>query len=160
MKATVKMHGLKEVLKSLDRLGLDVKNTVLNEAVGKGAWILRDQAQKNCYIAPAPYEVVFNGKRVTMQPASLRDSIIMKRMPKEEIGGMSAVYKITTKQIDPNNANIGKIANMIEYGGNVRGFPAGGHPFMRPAVQSHGNQAIAKTTKHLTSEIKRIWKRV
>ena len=149
MKATVKMHGLKEVLKSLDRLGLDVKNTVLNEAVGKGAWILRDQAQKNCYIAPAPYTVRYAGKYIELQPGSLRDSIIMKRLPKSEIGGMSAVYKITTKQIDPTNANIGKIGNIWEYK----------KPFMRPAVQSHSDQAIKKTSDHLVNEVKRIWRR-
>ena len=149
MEAKVKVHGLKEVLKQLERLGMDMRDKVINEAVGKGAYILREQAQSNCYIAPAPYTVRYNGTYIELQPGSLRDSIIMKRLPKSEIGGMSAVYKITTKQIDPTNANIGKIGNIWEYK----------KPFMRPAVQSHGDQAIKKTSDHLVNEVQRIWRR-
>ena len=149
MEAKVKVHGLKEVLKKLERLGMDVKDKVVNEAVGKGAYILYEQARANCYIAPAPYTVKYNGAYIELQPGALRDSIIMKRLPKEELGGMSAVYIITTKQIDPTNANIGKIGNIWEYK----------KPFMRPAVQSHGDQAIKKTTDHLVSEVQRLWRR-
>ena len=58
MEAKVKVHGLKDVLKQLERLGMDMRDKVINEAVGKGAYILREQAQSNCYIAPAPYTVL------------------------------------------------------------------------------------------------------
>ena len=149
MEAKVKVHGLKDVLKKLERLGTDVKDKVANEAVGKGAYILYERARASCYIAPAPYTVRYNGAYIELQPASLRDSILMKRLPKSEIAGMSAVYKITTRQIDPANASIGKIGNIWEYK----------KPFMRPAVQSHGDQAIKKATDHLNEEVKRIWRR-
>ena len=147
---SVKVDGMQEVLKKLNKLPDKVQNSLLTGAIRAGAKLVADEAKKN----------------VSVKTAHLKKSIgVRKKRSKMKTMVWFVVAPVSTtlwrfQDIhSQKHYNYGKTLEFgrssweIEHGSSV--YPA--KPYMRPAFESKGEEAIDATRKYM---IKRFSKEI
>lgn len=125
---TVKIHGLRELSRKLEKLPRDVRGRTLDRATREGAKVIRDRA-KNTY--------------VPVRTGRLRESIVARK-DREQSSDVFSTY------------TIGYLKKKAYYGGFVEvgtsRTPA--QPYLRPAIETERENAIAKVAAVLKKALK------
>lgn len=165
MKVELNLQGMEGVLSTLKSLPPEIvskRGGPVKLALAKGARLIRDEAIKNVKAS-----IARNGEQST---GLLEKSIIASR-GKAPIGGKGERYLVRVKRKAYDQEKISKkesrakgrkrvttlqTANLLEYGSSHQ--PA--TPWLRPAVQNKGEQAINVITEDLKRRIDLVVKKL
>jgi hypothetical protein len=148
IRTEVKLTGVEGVLDTLQSLPLEVvtkRGGPVKLSLALGARILRGYAKQNLRAS-----IARNGERST---GELEKRVIASR-GKAPFGGKGERYLVRVKKRDYINADGVKTnplmtANLLEWGSSHQ--PA--TPWLRPAVQMHGQEVIDKVSADLVRRI-------
>lgn len=160
MGVKITASGLNELHKKMQKLINGVNGEISKKATGRGAAIIRDEAVKVAYKAPAPYRIYnknsTGGKTATVvQPGHVARSIIMKRLPPSERLGMTSKHIVTVSNSKEIPKGARQIATFVEYGINM----SQAHPFMRNAYDSKKGESRKEAAKVLIQGVNKQWKK-
>lgn len=142
----VEVDGLKQLRERLNRLNVKLAKKVARRALNAGATVIRKQAKLNAPVAPEPY-LVDDGTELKqlVQPGNIGKNIIQKNVKTNEF--IAAVVIAVRGKRKYGYAN--RIGSLKEFG-TVK---MAAEPFMRPALDEKGPEAIEVIKKRLTEEL-------
>lgn len=146
------LDGVLDTLKSLPAEVVSKNGGPVKSALRKGALVIRDEARRNeAQIAATP-----NADGRNPSTGLLQENIIASRGKAPSSGkGERYLVRVKSKKY-ADGATTVKAAQLLEYGSSHQ--PA--QPWLRPAVQSKGQQAIDTIIKTLNEGIQRIVKKL
>lgn len=142
----VKITGMEEILKKLKKLPVELRNNLLSGAIRAGAKLVADEARA----------------RVPKDSEHLKKSILVrKRRSKNKTilhFTVAPVSKVMWKFQDAHGLKHYNYGNIVEEGrsswaveNGASNMPA--QPYMRPAFEKKGEEAIDATRKYLAERI-------
>jgi len=151
VKVEIKLHGLDDVLRTLQSLPPEVvskRGGPVKTALARGARHLRDRAKENLQASIAQ-----NGEEST---GLLEYNVIASR-GKQPIGSKGERYLLRVKRKPYDRpgeepVTTRKTASFMEYGSSQQ--PA--RPWLRPAVHQHGQQTIEIIRAELVRRIDKV----
>lgn len=147
------LDGVLDTLKSLPAEVVSKNGGPVKSALRKGALVIRDEARRNeARIAATP-----NADGSNPSTGLLQENIIASRGKAPNSGkGERYLVRVKRKKYPEGDATTLKSAQLLEYGASDQ--PA--QPWLRPAVQSRGQQAIDTIIKTLNEGIQRVVKKL
>lgn len=149
--------GLQEVLKKMaDIKDAAIKGKIANKALVKAGQIIRDEAKRRAYTAPADYEVWYDGKKITLSRGYVGDSVVIVKMSNDELKGLSSGYLVTLGRGPQDIKGVAKkMGALLEYSSNTAtGAPM---PFMGPAYDAKSDEAFQAAEKEIVTAMRDIW---
>lgn len=144
VKTTVRVEGLQQLGEKMRRLSLAVNTKIVRQATGAAARVIKKGTVAN---------IVSNHSRngSAVDTGSLRDSVIVKKLPKGESEGATSAHIVTFRgRGKPYNKKGQKIAraphaHLVEFG--TVNMPA--EPSLRPAFDNGKEKALDEMTERL-----------
>lgn len=125
--SSFQLTGFKELEQLLKQLPDEIAAKVLSKAFQQGAVVVRDAAKDNAPVG---------------KTGSLKKSIKIVKPSKKVSPKASLVLIVRCKNALSHIVEYGTGPRTRESGGSTGSMPA--HPFMRPAIDSHAEAAIAR----------------
>ncbi len=145
----VKIYGMKELLKKLNKFPAKVQNSILTGAIRAGAKLVADEARKN----------------VPKKSHMLAKSIGVRKKRSKDKDILWFVVAPITKRIWTLEERHGKkhynYGNIVEVGRSPYAIEHGwsamaAHPYMRPAFENKGEEAINETRKYMAKRLSKV----
>ncbi len=142
----VKVNGMEELLKSLKKLPGNLQKNVLSGAIRAGAKLIADEARQN---VPKDSEHLKKSILVRKRRSKNKDVLYFTVAP---VTSVIHQFQDISGEKHYNYGNIveeGRSAFSIEHGSSK--MPA--QPYMRPAFESKGKEAINATRKYMEKRL-------
>lgn len=154
-----KVTGLKQLQEKLQALKGSAKEKAAQRGTAVMARVIRDEAKKTVHKAPAPWTVYYGSKggsrkKLTYQPGSVAEVVIIKRLPASEIGKRYISKHLLTVKRGGRPA-LERAALMMEY--KVQRQTKSFKPFIKPSLRKRRKQALAEAEAVISEEILKVW---
>ncbi len=144
-KVSFKIDGLRAIGEELKKRGDNMARRDAAAAVGVGANVIRQDAQRRAPQSDAPHQLGVRKKEIA-QPGNLKRNIVLKRVTD---GRLTAEYVVGVRAGSGRSPDDAFYGDFIELG-TVK-MPA--QPFIRPAFDSQKEAAVAKIVVVLKDRI-------
>lgn len=138
---TVEVHGLAELDRALAQLPQEVAGRALQAAVNSAARVIGDEAERLAPVGKEAHRVGKGKKARLVQPGNLKRGIRVRKLRGTDFEA-AAVITVSRAAF---------YAKFVEFGVPEHAIPA--RPFLRPAFDTRGAEAIAVLKERLAKRI-------
>lgn len=144
--SSFKVDGLQALGAGMQRLSSDVANRISGQATFAAAKLVKQAAVANIVRSPS------------VETGSLRDAVIVKKLPKSELGQLTSAHIVTVRGRGKPYTKKGKKINRAPYAHFIEfgKVDAPAEPFLRPALANNLKAAADAMADKLRARIAKV----